>query len=345
MSTGHSHRARIGAGIAALIGLALFVWSIRNAGTTAVLEGVRRVGAGILVVWLLGGFRALIRTAAWRLCLDRNQRIDLRTLFAAYLAGDAIGNVTPFGFLISEPSKIVLVRRHIRTPAAVAALAVENLFYGSTVVVMLVAGTIALLSYAVPPAVRAASVATLAGAIAFGACAAWILTTRRRVVSGAMGWLIRHNVAAEYLEARLPHVEESGDRIFRFASERPRAVLPLMALESSYHIAAIAEIWIALSLITGTTPTLTAAFVLEYVNRTITAVFQFVPMWLGVDEAGTSLATRVIGIGTAAGVSLALVRKARNVLWTAIGIGVLLHRGMSIRGAHDDAEAFAAQAR
>ena len=56
-------------------------------------------------------------------------------------------------------------------------------------------------------------------------------------------------------------------------------------------------------------------------------------MWLGVDEAGTSLATNVLGLGPAAGVSLALARKARVAVWTVIGIALLLHRGLSVRTA------------
>jgi len=55
-------------------------------------------------------------------------------------------------------------------------------------------------------------------------------------------------------------------------------------------------------------------------------VFQFVPMWLGVDEAGTAAVTSAVHLGSAAGVSLALVRKTRVVTWTVIGFLLLLHR-------------------
>src|SRR5262249_2835248 len=161
---GHvAQRLRTGGVLAAAVGgAALFVWSLRAAGTSAVLDGIRRVGAGMIVILFLGGLRGLVRAAAWRLCLDREHQPSLPAIFSAYLAGDAIGNITPFGFLISEPSKIVLVRRLIEVPASVAALTVENLCYSGTVVVVLVAGTIALLvSFAVPQALQIASLALL----------------------------------------------------------------------------------------------------------------------------------------------------------------------------------------
>jgi hypothetical protein len=134
--------------------------SMQHAGSTAVVDGFRRVGSRIIIVVLLGGVRALVRTAAWRMCLDSEDQRAFRSMLAAYLAGDAIGNVTPFGLLASEPSKIVMVRRRIALPASVASLTVENLFYGATVLVMLVTGTAALLlSFELPPSLRIASLA------------------------------------------------------------------------------------------------------------------------------------------------------------------------------------------
>src|SRR5260221_7141322 len=140
-----SRRLRRGSLLAALGGAVLFAGSLHHAGTTAVVDGFRRVGAGIIVVVLLGGVRALVRTAAWRLCLDSEDQLSFRAMFAAFLAGDALGNVTPFGLLASEPSKIVMVRRRIALPASMASLTVENLVYSATALVMLMIGTAALL--------------------------------------------------------------------------------------------------------------------------------------------------------------------------------------------------------
>lgn len=316
--------------LAALGGIALFVWSMQHAGTAAVVDGFRRVGGGIVIVIGLGGVRALIRAAAWRLCLDAADRPTLRSMLEAYLAGDAIGNVAPLGSLIGEPSKIVMVRGRIVTQAAVASLTLENLFYGATVVVMLFVGTAALLlSVPLPRPLEIVSIGILFSAPLAAVAAAWIVVTHRRVVSGAIEWLTRHRMAQRYLVQRLPDIRQTGDRISGFVRNRPRAVLPLLLLEAGYHVAGVFEIWFALGLITGAVPHLLTAFVLEVVNRTVTIVFQFVPLWLGVDEAGTSAVTSAVSLGSAAGVSLALVRRIRVMTWTAIGLLLLLQRGLS----------------
>jgi hypothetical protein len=334
---------RIASLLAALGGIILFVWSMQHAGTTAVIEGLKRVGSGIIIVIVLGGARALARTAAWRLCLDAEDRLTLGSMLAAYLAGDAIGNVTPFGFLISEPSKIVMVRGRIAVQASAASLTVENLVYSATVVVMLVAGTAALLlSFPLPRALEIMAVVVLVVTPLVAIAAAWIVATHRRVVSATIEWLARHRMASRYLVQRLPDIRETGDRIFGFVHRRPHTVVPLLLLETSYHVAGVAEIWFALGLITGVRPHLLTAFVLEAVNRTITTVFQFVPMWLGVDEAGTAAVTSAVHLGSAAGVSLALVRKIRVVSWTVIGLLLLLQRGLSVSGAAREADVLAA---
>jgi len=320
----------------------LFVYALRAAGTAAVIEGVRRLGAGFLVVLALGGVRHVVRTWAWWLCLEPRERLPIPVMFAAYLAGDALGNVTPFGFLISEPSKIVLVRERIDARASISALAIENLLYLSTVVVMLAAGTIALLAaFPLPPRLRDASLATLLVTIAAAALAAWIVVTRRPVLTNIAAKSARWPTLARRLQSKSQHLREIETRVLGFASlHRGRALL-ILVLEVVYHASAVAEIWFALGLITGRAPAVLTAFVLEYVNRTITIVFQFVPMWIGVDEAGTGLMTTALGLGAASGVALALVRKARVAAWTALGLVFLFAHGLSPKSAARHAEALA----
>lgn len=323
------------AGVVATIGGAwLLVWTVRTAGAGLVFDAVRRLGAGFIVVLMLSGARYVLRAVAWRCAVEPPDRLQMGTALACFLAGDALGNVTPLGLVLSEPSKILLLGRRIQPKASISALTVENLLYSGSVVVMLAAGTAALLlSFDVQEPLRAASFATLVCAIAVAVAAGWIVTTRRHLVSRLLDCLIAWNIGRHYLLSRREHVTDIEDRIYGFARRRPGRVLQIAALEIAYQAAAVAEIWVALTLMTGTPPRLLTAFVLEYVNRTITIAFQFVPMWLGVDEAGTGLVAGALSLGSATGVSLALVRKARLTVWTILGIVLLIRQGVSLKAA------------
>ena len=83
---------------AALGGLLLFVWAARRAGVSEILDGIRRVGWGLLPLFALAGLRFC--RARRSLAALRAAAIGgsvLRQAFTAFLAGDAIGNVTPLG--------------------------------------------------------------------------------------------------------------------------------------------------------------------------------------------------------------------------------------------------------
>lgn len=49
-------------------------------------------------------------------------------------------------------------------------------------------------------------------------------------------------------------------------------------------------------------------------------------MRLGVDEAGTGLAARLLNLGMASGVTLAIMRKGRVLCWTVLGVLFLAGR-------------------
>ena len=70
------------------------------------------------------------------------------------------------------------------------------------------------------------------------------------------------------------------------------------------------------------------AFVLETTGRLIVVAFKFVPYRLGVDEAGTALVARALALDPTVGVTLALVRRMRILIWNGIGLFLLaLKRG------------------
>ena len=304
-------------------GALLFVWSIRAAGPAGVLDGLSRVGWWFAVIWSLGGIRYLVRAIAWRLCLDDPRRLPLGAAFSASVIGDALGNVTPFGALVSEPAKVSLVHRRLGAGTTISAVTIENLSYAASVVILLVCGTSALLlSFDVGIALRRAADLTLGVAIGFALLTIVVLVRRVRIASALLAALERWPLLHTAIGNRRADVTGIEDQVFGFTSRHPGRLPPLLALEAAYHAAGMLEIWLTLALVTGGSIGFVTAFVLEFVNRTITIAFQFVPMWLGVDEAGTGVVTTALHLGASAGVGLALVRKARVLVWTALGLGL-----------------------
>jgi hypothetical protein len=307
----------------ALLGTVLFVYTLYTAGPAHILDGIRRVGFGFGLVLALSGFRMVVRAKAWSLCVE--QRFLFREAFAAFVAADAIGNVTFLGPVASESAKAILVRRLLPTSVAISSVVLENIFYSVSVGVMVAVGTIAFL-LGFRPTSGPLTVSLVVSMVAIVAVMlVWrVLSTQPRVVSR----FFQHDA-----------VRNAEDRIFNFVSQRRGRLAGILALEFAFHISAVLEIYLLLALLVphmGRTALL--AVILETVERLITITFKFVPLRLGVDQFGSGQMAEILGLGSAIGITLATVRTARNLFWALVGLLLLLKRGLSMRAVVREAE-------
>jgi uncharacterized membrane protein YbhN (UPF0104 family) len=279
-----------------VLGAALFAYAVSRVGVDALVEGIRRVGWGLVAILMLGGIRFAVRAQCWRWCLPAGVSLDFPHAFNAFLAGDAVGNVTPLGLLASEPTKVLLVRHHLATLDSVASLTLENILYAVSVLAMLAFGVTLLLATSAVPG------------------AAWW------VAVGALGAVLAVAVASIMLLAS-PRLARVRSELRRFADEHPGRLARVFSLQILFHALAIIETFLTLYWLLGDrSPTALQAVVFETVNRFTTVAFKFVPFRIGVDEAASGAIAPIIATTAAAGVTLAVVRKARTLFWSAVGL-------------------------
>jgi hypothetical protein len=328
--------------ISLLLGLTLFGYFIKKAGFNEILEGIRRLGAGFVLVIAISAIRQIARSLAWTLCMEAPFKLRFRDAFRARIMGDAIGNILPFaGFLVSEPAKPALIRDRVPLIAGFSALAIENLFYALSVALFIFAGMVAfLLSFTLPKGLRLVSIITLVVITLVVALGTLLVAKRLRFISGTTGFLHRRGLNEKWIEKS----RTLEDRIYGFYQSNSSRFFPILLLEACFHLAGVTEIYVTLSFISPDhAPTILTAFILESVNRVITVVFKFIPLRMGADEAGTGRVSKVLGFTMTIGVTLAIIRKARDVFWAATGMILLLQRGLSLRAVARDAEAALAE--
>jgi hypothetical protein len=54
-------------------------------------------------------------------------------------------------------------------------------------------------------------------------------------------------------------------------------------------------------------------------------------MAIGVDEAGAQFIGETVALAAGVGVTVTIIRKGRTLFWTAIGLLLILKRGLSFR--------------
>jgi hypothetical protein len=329
-------------GITAAAGVALFAWLIWNAGPQAIWQAVRQVGWALIAIVAIAGVRFAVRGFAWIRCLEPPHSMPLASAFTAVVSGDALGNATPLGPLVSEPAKVAFVRNHVPLGAAFTALAVENVFYTLSVAAMIAAGTIALLlrgSLGNDPRLKLAAEIAIAAVLAGYVVVVWALRRKPALLSGAIEFFARIWTAGG-LHSRLEKVRRLEQDIYSFATRRRQAIASLVVAELGFHALGVLEVYLTLwLLLPDAPPLLVTSFIFESTNRLITVLFKFVPMQQpGLNEVGTVLVGQLLGLGTQTSTALAFVRRARMVFWQLVGTALLVRHGVTTRRILDDAE-------
>jgi glycosyltransferase 2 family protein len=301
-------RQRVLAVVAALGGAVLLAYAVRRAGVDEIVESTRRLGWGFLAILALAGARLFLRACAWRLCTPPHARLSVGRAFSAFVAGDSVGNLTPLGMAASEPTKAFLVRHRLATSESIASLAIDNLVYAASIATMLVAGLVVALA-SVPLSIEGRDVAVVAlVALVVGGI------VMIRLLQGT--WSPEGGQRPPWRES-LSRVRQS---VVAFWSASPARVVQAFAFDMAFHVLAVYEIYLTLGWLFGERPTMTQALVFEVLNRAVTVAFKFIPFRVGIDEALNGALAPVMGLHPAAGVTLALVRKVRNLVWTGVGL-------------------------
>ncbi|MCE2540993.1 MAG: DUF2064 domain-containing protein [Acidobacteria bacterium] len=318
--------------LATIGGFALFGYYLHAAGVGTVAGDIGELGWTFGLVIVLSGLRFAARALAWLRCLPPGHGLGLRDLLPAFVAGDAVANLTPLSLVAGEPVKVLYLRDRAPLGRTVPALAVETLFYTLSMVVVVGAGAVALVMMVQPPAsewlLYGLPLATL---VLFVAGAHWLIWNRVRAASAPLRWLARRGVATALLEGAADRAGEAESRIHRDYPRTWPRVLLVASLEMSFHALAVTEAFVVLSVIGARAPTLVEVFVFEAANRFVNVIFKVVPLRIGVDQAGTAAVATLLGFGETTGVTLATTRTARMLVWMAAGMAVLARRGLSPR--------------
>jgi len=314
--------------LAFLLGLALLVYVINRVGIQPLFDALLRIGFGFFIVLGLSGARHVFRTIAMRAAVPpEHRRVTFRQAFAARLGGEAISFLTFTGPLLGEATKVALLRKRVPLTYGVPALIVDNLLYNLSVVFFVLSGAcVMLLSYHLPTPVYTVLI-IIAIVAAMGILAA-VLAAKRRVM--LLTWVIDRmaqlRLSPKVILKRRHHIYHLELKVYDFYRHHPGAFFGMIACDLLSHATSVLEVYVALRFL-GFRPEVSQAYIIESLTKVINFVFAFVPGTIGVYEGGTEvILQKGLGFTPAAGLALALVRKAAIVCWTSVGLLVLTWR-------------------
>ncbi|MDX6385552.1 MAG: putative transport system permease protein [Blastocatellia bacterium] len=314
-------------GLAFVLGAALLVFVIRKVGVQPIFSALSRVGFGFFFVVAINGLRHVLRTIAMSMSVPpEHRRFTFLQAFAARLGGESMSFLTFAGPLLGEATKVALLRKRVPLVHGVPALVVDNLLYNLSVVLVIFGGAVMMLfAYPVPAVAR--EMLILIASVAFLGLIAAAMATRKRVtlLTNIIDSLGRRGFRPRFLRSRRHHIYRIELTVYSFYQRRRAAFFAMVGLDLASHIASVVEVYVTLKML-GFLPSVGASYIIESLTKVINFAFGFVPATIGVYEGGTEIILKSLGFAAAAGVTLAIVRKAAIIFWTVIGVFIITWR-------------------
>jgi hypothetical protein len=302
-----------------VLGLGVVVFLVWHEGVRVVMRMLVRVGWTFPAIVGIYAVHVAIRAVAlWRTMISAVVRYV--EVLRIRLSGEAVEMLTFTGPFLAEPAKgWLLTGRGVTTADAFAAVITEYLLYTAMAACLaIVALSLLLARHALPPGIRSGAVAVIALMSAFLAAIVFAAITGIGLIGPsvrASGAVIGRRRAQRAADAFAP-VE---DRIIGFLRGHHERLAEVVALEATAHLLLVVEIWVLVAAL-GFSRSWSNAIIVEGGVKFVAIVFAFVPGQFGASEGTYALLAAAIGLSTAAGLSLALVRRLRGLLVAAGGV-------------------------
>jgi uncharacterized protein (TIRG00374 family) len=308
-------------------GLALFAWFVQRAGLGEIARAFTNLGWLAPVVLLPFGLVYLLDTLGWRFAFGDEgvPGVGFGTLARIRWAGESINTVLPSAYIGGEAVKVQLLHKRGVPRVHSASSAVAGKTAQVTAQVMFIAaGAVAGVAILPPESPARAGMLTI--------------TALAAVIVGMLFWLQQRGMfrtlsailPVRALTQRAESLRRLDDRIFEFYRKDRLHFLLSTAAYFAGWIADTLEILLVSHLL-GMPIDFSQALAVEAFISVAKALGIFVPGALGVQESGIVFLCYLFGLPPALGVSYAIIRRGREVVYVAIGGMFLYAEGFSFR--------------
>lgn len=310
----------------AALGLALFAWFVHRAGVREITRAFANLGWAAPLVLLPFALVTLLDTAGWRFAFGAaGPPVNFPTLIRVRWAGEVVNLVVAAAYIGGEAAKVELLRKR----------GVPRLRSGSSVVAGKTAQTLAQVMFIAVGAMAGAAnlpddsparTGLLCVTVLAAAIVALLFALQRRGMFRTLlavvpiGALTRHAASLRELDTR----------IFDFYRNDRRHLLFSTSAYFAGWMADALEIFFVAYLL-GMPIDFTQALAVEAFITVAKALGVFVPGALGVQDSGIVFLCYLFGLPAALGVSYAIIRRGRELIFALLGAVFLYAEGLSFR--------------
>lgn len=312
----------------ALIGLALFAWFVQRAGPAEIARAFTNLGWLAPVALLPFCLVYLLDTLGWYFAFGKAGvpgGVSFRTLMRVRWGGESINSILPSAYIGGEAAKVHLLHKR----------GVPRMLSASSVVAGKTAQFLAQVVFIAAGSTAGAGILPPESPARTGM---WAMTVLAMAVVALLFWLQQRGMfrtliailPIRALKSRSEILRQLDERIFEFyRNDRPHFALSTAAYLSGWLADSLEILFV--SHLLGMPIDFTQALAVEAFISVAKALGIFVPGALGVQESGIVFLCYVFGLPPALGISYAIIRRGREVVYAAIGGLFLYADGFSFR--------------
>lgn len=300
-------------------GIALFIVLVREIGWRTLWQDFRAVGYGAIPIIGQEALVYAINTCGWRWSFPPAVSVPWRRLLVVRFLGDVINSVTPTATVGGELMRARLLRGHVEPNAAWASIAVAVITQAVGQAAFVIVGLLIVLP-AIPlpdPLRHGLMLAILAFLTGLGAA---VYIQRRGMLTTIAHVLGRVRIA---LPARaVARMQELDAHITQVYAHPARFVLAATAFAIGWALGAL-EVYLILYFLDVPETSWRLALSIEVLSVAIDGALFFVPGKIGTQEGGKVLIFSLLGLPPAKGLALGIIRRVRDLSWSALGLSML----------------------
>jgi hypothetical protein len=293
--------------IIAITAVLLFTWVMAHMSVSSMVQQLKAMSVALPIVLALSALRLYLQSLTWAASLNgKAVSIDIAKLAAVRLAAQSMGYLTVLGPVISEPMKIKL----LGSPAGptFTATFLDDGVYWFTSALIAISGLLSLPLLTVHGVPYHSMLAILVLALTI-----FMITRRNSILSGVV------RAFGERVPSWLTRAEKAEASIRTFRLEHPVLVTKMFWFDTACQLLTASEVLVVLWAL-HLPINLLAVLAIEGMTRTVKLMSGWIPARLGSDEGGAISAFAIAGLSPMLGLSLALTRRVRDMLWALVGI-------------------------
>ena len=303
------------------VGLVLLDFVLHEADLAAVADQMAVFGWGAVAVMAVYLLAFIFDSIAWSLTIARvplNAQWIYR-FWKVRMIGEAYNNITPFASMGGEPVKALILKSRYGVPfrEGIASIVLARTTFLIALVAFLCSDFLLVVLDA-----RLSTLYKSVAALGLGtftvAIVLFFLAQRFRVTSRLARRFLPNRLAAKF-ELFLGEIDGIEEAMVRFYTASYARLVGSVSLAFGNWVLGVVELYLAF-LFLGHPIDLWDAWIIETLVQLVRAAAFFVPAAIGVQDGTFLVITAALTGNPTLGVSAALVRRGRELLWIAWGL-------------------------